>query len=621
MKKILDFNSNFFNILRSEYTVEQYHINVAKNYALGYCSEIELINIDSILRSSDIKKEVENAFRLIEEQVPTLQGVFKYLMVDNKITDKTYYQLLSLIKNSNFTKDEWKYALEEALYRIYENTGKTKGQSVTPKCLNKLGINLLDPKKGSFYDGVCGIGGTLIEANEYGENLELYAQEIDEIAWAILKIRLFINGINNAEVQLGNTLEKPAFAENNSQIKQFDSIMMNFPFGLPWRSEERCIENDKFNRFIFGKPTKLSSEWLFISHTIKSLKEKGKAAVITTSGTLFRSGADVVVRENILSSECIEAVISLPGGLFLNTGIPVNMIVLNMDKDEDFKEKILFINAENMYENLNKGQKTLSEDHINKIVDVYKNKREIDEFSIIVDRKDLENSNLLPSRYVFKTEINTEDFGKVKFNSNKLKELKECKKLGDISEFYRGINIVGENTPDENGEYKIINLADVQDGKVDIDSLTRYTIKNNARVEAYMVQEGDVIISSRGMTTKICVIPKCEDNILLSQNFIGIKLRNNNSPEYVKEFLESPLGQFLISNKQVGTSIISLNTKDLKQIPILLLPLKEQLNVIQHYKDHEIAIRNEIDRLENELKETKLKLYDEMGIRSIFHIG
>lgn len=619
MKKVSDFNNTFIDVLRSDYSVEQYDINVTKNYALGYCNEIGLLNIDSILRSSDIKKEIENAFRLIEEQVPTLKGVFKYLIVDDKITDKTYYQLLSLIKNSNFNKDEWKYALEEMLYRIYEGSGKGNGQSATPKCLNILGINLLDTKKGSFYDGTSGIAGTLIEANEYGENLKIYGQEINEIAWAISQIRLFINGID-AEIKLGNTLEKPLFIESSTQIKQFDSIMMNIPFGLSWKNEERFIENDKFNRFIFGKPSKSSSEWLFISHAIKSLNEKGKAVVIVTSGTLFRGAQDAVIREHILNSDCIEAVISLPGGLFATTGIPVNMLVINMNKSEDFKERILFINADNMYENLNRSQKTLSKEHIDKIVHVYNKKQEIDEFSAIVPRKDLDDNILLPSRYVINTEINTDDFGKVKFNKKELNNLKECKTLGDISEFYRGINIVGENTPDENGEYKIINLADVQDGKIDIDSLTRYTINNNARVEAYMVEEGDIIISSRGITTKICIIPKCEDKVLLSQNFIGINLRNTNSPEYVKEFLESPLGQFLISSKQVGTSIISLNTKDLKQIPILLLPLEEQLNIIQHYKDHEIAIRNEIDRLQNELKERKLKLYDEMGIRSTFDI-
>lgn len=620
MNNISDFNSNFIDLMRGEFNIRQYDVNATKYYTLGYCNEIGLLNIDLILRSSDIGKEIEKAFITIEEQVPSLKGVFKQLATFEKITDKTSYQLLSLTRNASFSKEEWKYAFDEILFRIYENLGRYESQSITPKALNHLGIKLLDPDHGSFYDGTCGVNGTLITAHEYKDNLKLYGQEINPVAWAIGKIRLFINGIEDAEIRLGNTLEKPLFTESNTQVKQFDNIMMNFPFGLSWKIEERCIENDKFNRFLFGKPTKSNSEWLFISHAIKSLNENGKAVVITTSGTLFRGAAEGVVRENVLNSDCIEAVISLPSALFVTTSISVNMIVINMNKSKELKDKILFINAENTYENLNRVQKTLSEEHIDKIVYVYNTKSELDEFSIIVHRKDLEDNNLLPSRYVNKAEIDTDDFGKVKLNKKKLIDLKRCKTLGDISEFYRGINITGDNTQDENGEYKIINLADVQDGKIDIESLTRYTIKNNARIEAYMVEEGDIIISSRGVSIKICIIPKCEDKILLSQNFIGIRLRRNNSPEYVKEFLESPLGQFLISSKQVGTSIISLNSKDLKQIPIVLLPLEEQQNIIQHYKDHEISIRNEIEKLENELKDNKLKLYDEMGIGDTFHI-
>lgn len=621
MKKVFKLNDNIIDLLKNDYSLDELYVVGSKYYALGYYNSISKmndINIDTVLRSSDIKKEIEKIFILIEKEVPMLNGVFKYLNNDKKVSDNISYQLLSLIKTSNFSKEEWKNAFEDMLSRIYDAAGKSGAVSTTPQSLNRLGIKLLEPIEGSFYDGTSGINGTLIEAsrfaNECGKSLKLYGQEINLVAWAIGKVRLFINGIENAEVKLGNTLEEPLFTEDKNQIKQFDNIMMNFPFGLSWKEEEVNIEQDVFNRFIFGKPAKSSSEWLFISHIIKSLKQQGKGIAITTSGTLFRGASDAVVRENIIVSDCIDAVISLPSALFTTTSIPVNMIVINMNKEEIFKDKILFINAENMYENLNRNQKILTEEHIDKIVDVYKKKQEIEEFSAIVHRKDLEENNLLPSRYVVKPEIDTEDFGKVRFNKEELTKLKKCKTLGDISKIFRGINVINENTQDENGEYKIINLADVKDGKLDMDSLSKYNIKNNARIEAYTVQEGDIIISNRGMTTKICIIPEHNGKVLLSQNFIGIRLNGNISSEYVKEFLESPLGQFLISSKQVGTSIITLNPKDLKQIPIILVPLEKQLAIIKDYKQQEAKLKSEIDKLQDKLKEIKLNLYNDMGI-------
>ncbi len=626
MESIYRFNYNISDLLRDTYKIEECDLVVAKYYLLGFCYElnnIELLNKDVILRSSDIRDQIERAFDLIEKEFPQLNGVFSYLDNDYKMSDRTRYQLLSMITSVNFSKEQWGYAFQDMLFRIYETVGRDREEHTTPQCLNKLGIQLLEPNKGSFYDGTSGLNGTLIEAyafaNEGGSHLELYGQEINSVVWAIGKIRLFMNEIEDANIQLGNTLKAPLFNEGGNQIKRFDTIMMNFPFGLSWNTVASSVEQDTYNRFIFGKPAKSSSEWLFISHIIKSLKEQGKAIAITTSGTLFGSGG-AMVRENILVADCIEAVIALPPALFTTTSIPVNMVVINMKKDEELKNKILFINAENMYEIGKRNQKILTEEHIAKIVDIYKNKKVVEEFSVIVNREELEENNLLPNRYLINTEINVDYFGRMKFDKDRLRKLAESTTLGEIGELYRGINLIGENTQDDNGEYKIINLADVKDGKVDIDVLNRYTIKNNARVEAYMVQEGDIIISSRGVSTKICIIPKHEGKVLLSQNFIGIRLKIGNSPEYIKEFLESPLGQFLIGSKQAGTSVITLNPKDLKQIPIELLPLEKQFNIMKDYKKQDMELRNEIEQLQGKIKELKLELYEKMGIRNTFKI-
>lgn len=627
MEQILRFNQCFSELLRDTYKLEESYPIVAKYYLLGFCHELsnaEIVNFDVILRSLDIKRQVEEFFYLIGKQIPELTEVIRYLDRDDKISDKICYQLVSMIKSAHFSKEQWKYAFEDMLFRINEATGKNGGESITPQCLNVLGTKLLEPLTGDFYDGTSGLNGTLIEAYKFaskqGANLRLYGQEINLDAWAIGKIRLFINEIENVDVRLGNTIEEPSFIENSGQLKQFDTIMMNFPLGASWHTMANSVEWDRFNRFIFGKPAKSSSEWLFISHMIKSLKENGKAIAITTVGALFRGAGDAIVRENILVADCIEAIISLPSALFTSMAIPVNMVVINMHKAESFKNKILFINAENMYDTVKRNQKALTEEHIAKIVDIYKNKKEIEECSIIVDKRELEESNLLPSRYLINTEIDVGHFGKIKLNRDKLDDLAKCTTLGELGDFYRGINIIGENVQDDNGEYKIINLADVQDGKVDIDALARYTIKNNARVEAYMVQEGDIIISSRGVSTKICIIPKHNGKVLLSQNFIGIRIRTGNSPEYVKEFLESPLGQFLIGSKQAGTSVMSLNPKDLKQIPIALLPIGEQINTIKAYKEQYMELRKEIEHLQGKLKELKLELYGKMGISNTFKI-
>lgn len=618
-----EINYRIAQTLRGTLNVDEMSEVLIKYYTLGYIESINLKEsyIERILRSIDISKELKDVFNDLSKEYKELDGVFAYLNADSRVQSEVIYEILSIIKESNIDKNEWKLVIDKLIEAKKESSGKYTGESRTPSYINELGIGILEPTEGSFYDGACGIGETLTTANNYaevnGKSLELYGQEINVKEWCICKIRLFVNGKDNENIKLGNTLINPLFIEGN-KLKTFDNSMMNFPFGLTWRDEKEYIEKDLYNRFIFGKPQVSNAEWLFISHMIKSLNINGKGIAITSSGTLFR-GAEETIRKNILSLDCIEAVIGLPGVMTI-TSIPINMIVINMNKDEELKNKILFINAEDMYEIRGRNQKVLRKEDINKIIDIYKNRKEIEEISSIVNIKDIEGSNLLANKNVLKTKMVSDEFGQVKFKKEKLEELKQCKTLGNIGKFFRGINVVPSNMEeDEQGEYKIINLSDVKDDGVDTKSLKRYTIKNNARIESYSVQKGDILISSRG-NIKVCIVPEHNEKILISQNVIGFRIKGNHDPEYIKTFLGSPLGEFLINYKQAGTNVAALNSKDLMEIPVILLPEEEQVNIIENYKEESRKITEEIEQLNIKLKEAKLNLYEEMGVTSTFDI-
>lgn len=578
--------------------------------------------IKRILRASDIKEEFQNLLSSIEKENEQLKGVFSCLNLELNIQNDILYKLLSNINEIEIAENQWKEVFEIVISQINESNLRFTSELSTPVYLNKLGIDLLEPKEGNFYDGTCGEGGSLQEANSYavskGIKLKLYGQEINSRAWAICKIRLFLNDVINSDVKLGNTLTNPMFTEKN-QLMRFDRILMNPPLAYCWKEDSSHIENDKYNRFVFGKPPVSNGEWLFISHIIKSLNEDGRAVVTTTSGALFRGAKEEEIRKNILNIDCVEAIISL-AGVLTSTSIPVNLLVINMKKDESMKNKILFINAEDMYQK-NKNQKILTEQHINKIVDIYRNKKEIEEISAIVDIKNLENANLLPNKNVLKTEFTNAEVGKIKFNKNKLDELRKCQTLKDLGDFYRGINVIGSKVEEsETGEYKIINLSDVKNGEIDVDSLTRYNLKDNARVESYSVKKGDILISNRGVTTKIGIVPNCDEKILISQNFIGFRLKADNNPNYIKRYLESPLGEYLISNKQSGTAISTLNIKDLKDIHVILVEEDEQREIIQAYENEKKEIELKIEELNKKLMDIKLNLYKDMGILDTFEV-
>ena len=388
------------------------------------------------------------------------------------------------------------------------------------------------------------------------------------------------------------------------------------PLGLGWKDKESQIINDKYSRFIYGLPGVANADWLFILSALKSLKEEGKAVIITTLGSLFRVGGEENIRKKLIGFDYIETVIEFAGGLLTNTAIPCAMMVINMNKSQDMKNKIQFINADEIYENVRRGKRILNDDNINTILDIYRGKNNIDDVSEIVSLENIEDGNLLPSRYVVKTEFNSSEYGKVKIHLDKLNA---SKKLGEIGTFYRGINVTSKNVQDSNGKYKIINLADIKDGKLNVDLLPTYSIENNARVEAYKVEAGDIIISNKGVT-KICIIPEHEGDVLISQNFIGIRVKSSYNPEYIKEFLESPIGEYLIDSRKTGTAVAMINVKDLKEIPIVEMSLEDQNKIIDEYIEKEKRLKKEMEELQHKLENLKFDLYNKMTIKDTFNI-
>ena len=620
MKSVKEMVYEILEVLRGGCSVEEFGSNSAVILLLGHYSCIsDKVNLDLIHNSTDIKEAVKEALDIIGDEEKSLKGPISYLS-NLKLSNEQLSKIIVILKRYSFDKELFRKAFEFILEQVEELSGKFGGEEITPKFFNKLAVEIVEPKNGEFYDGVFGFGGDAIEAYKfaakYGNELKINGQELDLKTYSIACIRMFINGINSADIRIGDVLTNPIFKEDENVLKKYDSIIMAPPLCLAWKDKESQIINDKYSRFIYGLPGVANADWLFILSALKSLKEEGKAVIITTLGSLFRAGAEENLRKKLIGFDYIETIIGFAGGLLTNTAIPCAMMVINMNKSQDMKNKIQFINADEIYENVRRGKRILNDDNINTILDIYRGKNNIDDVSEIVSLENIEGGNLLPSRYVVKTEFNSSEYGKVKIHLDKLNA---SKKLGEIGTFYRGINVTSKNVQDSNGKYKIINLADIKDGELDVDLLPTYSIENNARVEAYKVEAGDIIISNKG-ATKICIIPEHEGDVLISQNFIGIRVKSSYNPEYIKEFLESPIGEYLIDSRKTGTAVAMINVKDLKEIPIVEMSLEEQNKIIDEYIEKEKRLKKEMEELQYRLKNLKFDLYDKMTIKDTFNI-
>ncbi len=187
-------------------------------------------------------------------------------------------------------------------------------------------------------------------------------------------MNMFLHEINDAVIEWGDTLRSPLHLENERLMK-FDKIVSNPPFSLDkWGAED--LANDKYGRFEMGLPPKSKGDYAFISHMIASLNENGTAGIILPHGVLFRAASEGKIRKQIIENNWLDAVIGLPENLFFGTGIPACILIFKKNK---VVNNIVFIDASREFDK-GKNQNVLKDKDIEKILEAYKDRTEVDKY-------------------------------------------------------------------------------------------------------------------------------------------------------------------------------------------------------------------------------------------------
>ena len=371
----------------------------------------------------DIGNMLNKAIAAVEDENDALAGVLKNNIDFNavkgktKIPDQKWKDLLDhfnqprfVLVNDNFEFPDLLGAAYEYLIKYFaDSAGKKGGEFYTPAEVVRLLVQITKPQAGNeVYDPTVGSGGFLIQAHQYveeqGQNpndLALYGQDSNGTVWSICNMNMILHNITRFTIENGDTLEDPQILDNG-QIRKFDRVLANPPF-----SQNYSRANLKFpNRFREWCPeTGKKADLMFVQHMLASLKSDGLMATVMPHGVLFRGGKEKLIREILINDDVIEAIISLPPGLFYGTGIPACVIVANKNKPEPMKGKILFINADREYAE-EKAQNKLRPEDIEKIEFVFSHKREIPKYSKIVNAVEIINThdyNLNIRRYVDNT--------------------------------------------------------------------------------------------------------------------------------------------------------------------------------------------------------------------------
>jgi type I restriction enzyme M protein len=295
-------------------------------------------------------------------------------------------------------------AYEYLMRHFATESGKSKGQFYTPAEVSRVlakvvGIGTHTRQDQTVYDPTCGSGSLLLKAAaEAPRGITIYGQEKDNATWALSKMNVILHGSEDADIEKGDTLTSPQFTKGG-QLETFDFVVMNPPFS--YKSWSNGLENE-YGRFELGRPPAKNGDYAFLLHVLKSLKSKGKGAVILPHGVLFRGHAEAHIRRQLLQRGYIKGVIGLPPNLFYGTGIPACIIVLDKENSVG-RTGVFMIDASKGFVKDGPKNRLRSQD-IHKIVDVFNKQIEIERYSSMVPLAEIaseaNNYNLNIPRYI-----------------------------------------------------------------------------------------------------------------------------------------------------------------------------------------------------------------------------
>jgi type I restriction enzyme M protein len=414
-------------------------------------------NIAEMARKQDgeLLHTLQKGFKYIEEQSfdSNFQGLFSEINLDSDKLGKNYTErnkrLCTIIQKiaegiAKFSTDSDTLgdAYEYLIGQFAAGSGKKAGEFYTPQQISSILSEIVtldsqDPALGKknkidkVLDFACGSGSLLLNVRKKmkdnnGTIGKIYGQEKNITTFNLARMNMLLHGMKDTEFEIhhGDSLlnDWDILSEMNPAKKmEFDAVVANPPFSYRWEPSEVMSEDFRFKNY--GLAPKSAADFAFLLHGFHFLAKEGTMAIILPHGVLFRGGTEQRIRTKLLKDGSIDTVIGLPANLFFSAAIPVCILVLKKCKKFD---DVLFINASGE-ENFEKGkrQNRLRDKDIEKIVEAYKDRLDIEKYSRKVSMEEIEKNdfNLNISRYV-STSIEEEKIDLLEVNK-KLAEIEQ----------------------------------------------------------------------------------------------------------------------------------------------------------------------------------------------------
>src|SRR6202165_6014399 len=337
----------------------------------------------------NIAKALKEAMKAIEEYKPELEGVLPkdeyFRLTRDEKTKDIPNQLLKTFANipSEFSGDLFGQIYEYFLAEFARSEGSKGGEFFTPRSVVRLMVEIIEPHGGKVFDPACGSGGMFVQSGKFiaehrkelskvgDTSVYVYGQEKTLDTVNLAKMNLAVNGLRG-QIKQSNTYYEDAF----NSFHAFDYVLANPPFNVDDVSLSSVEKDKRFNTFGIprkktkakkkdkGKETVPNANYLWINLFATSLKPKGRAALVMANSASDTRHSEANIRKTLIDKNLIYAMLTLPSNMFYTVTLPATLWFFDRGKKDN---KILFIDARNIFTPIDRAHREFSEEQIQNI--------------------------------------------------------------------------------------------------------------------------------------------------------------------------------------------------------------------------------------------------------------
>lgn len=349
-------------------------------------------------------QQVETSNELFVDLFEDIDLYSKKLGNNPNKQNKTISEMMKQLSELDFVNSEGDIlgdAYEYLISQFASESGKKAGEFYTPHAvsdlMSRIAILGKEDKQGlTLYDPTMGSGSLLLNMAKYSnypKDIKYFGRELNNSTYNLARMNMILHKVrpNNQKLSNGDSLDTDWPVDEPTQ---FDAVLMNPPYSAKW-DPTNAGDDPRYDR---GLAPKSKADYAFLLNGLYHLQEQGTMAIVLPHGVLFRGASEGKIRTKLLDEGLIYAVIGLPANIFFNTSIPTCVLILKKKREGN---DVLFIDASKEFEK-QKAQNVMNEEHIQKILDTYKKREDVDKFAHVATLDEIKENdyNLNIPRYV-----------------------------------------------------------------------------------------------------------------------------------------------------------------------------------------------------------------------------